>query len=880
MKALAWLCCALLAGVAATASAGVTRQPLDSHWQARLAPDSPAASQHPGAARWFAAQVPGTVQTDLLAAGMIGRPYYRDNEAKLQWIGLADWQYRTRFHVDAATLQRAHVVLVFDGLDTFADVTLNGHHVLAADNMFRYWRIPAGRYLHAGTNTLEVTLHSPIRRMLPWLRKQAYVLPGEFPPPFGLVPKNLMSATYVRKAAYQYGWDWGPRFITEGIWKPVHLDSWNTLRLADFHIAQRRVTAGKADLRAQFDVRADAAGPALLRVTWTAPDGSRGQRSRKVALARGANHLDVPITIDRPQRWWPHGYGKPNMYHFSATVLEDGRVLADAALDTGLRSVRLRQRKDRWGRGFAFVVNGVPIFAKGANVIPLDSFPPRVTDERIHALLASARDANMTMLRVWGGGYYMRDAFYATADRMGLMIWQEFMFGGSVPPPGQAFRDSVRREAIQQVKRLRDHPGIVVWCGNNEVATGWQTWGDRQKFRKSEPADVVRRIEQGMHDLFDVTLRDVVEKLEPSVPYRPGSPGNDGAGPANATSQGDYHAWKVWSGSAPIDDYLEITPRFQSEYGLQSMPALATIDGFTRPADRTLDSKVMRAHQKFDSGNGNRRLLLYIHRRYGKPVDFAATAYLSQVMQAEGIQLAAEHLRASRPRAMGSLYWQLNDVWPGITWSSVDYDGRWKMLQYHARRFYAPVRIVPIRRHGVTRLSVVSDRRQPFDATARIRVFAMDGKLIDEQQRHVRVGALASTFVGRFSDAQLLHGASPERSVAVFDLLVGGKRVSRHFLCFAAPKALTLPDPGLRVTLAPDGRHLTVSAQRFAREVWITFGKWHARLSDNAFDLLPGESRTLAVRSNAAAAALRQALRVRSLYGQAQPASASAVRTP
>ncbi|MES1153760.1 MAG: glycoside hydrolase family 2 protein, partial [Rhodanobacter sp.] len=304
--------------------------------------------------------------------------------------------------------------------------------------------------LHAGSNTLLVTLHSPIARLQPWLLKQPYALPGEFDSAFGDEPKGGQTSNYVRKANYQYGWDWGPRYVTEGIWQPVHLETWDDLRLADAHIAQQHVDADVARLLAQFDIRSDRAGRARLRLSWSAPDGRRSSATREVSLAAGENHLDLPVRIDHPQRWWPAGYGVPNLYHFRAEVIVAGKVVAGIERDTGLRSVELRRQHDRWGRSFAFVVNGVPIFAKGANLIPLDSFPERVTDARTRQILQSARDANMNMLRVWGGGYYQSDAFYAMADRLGLMIWQDFMFGGAVPPYDSAFRENTRIEATEQ----------------------------------------------------------------------------------------------------------------------------------------------------------------------------------------------------------------------------------------------------------------------------------------------------------------------------------------------------------------------------------------------------------------------------------------------
>jgi beta-mannosidase len=865
---LALLGAVLLLAASLTLPAMAATQTVDHGWQFRLVPGSTAAAEHPGASTWHSAQVPGTVQTDLLAAGLIPAPYYRDNEAKVQWVGLADWEYRTTLQVDAATLQQGHVDLVFDGLDTFADVSLNGHPILSADNMFRRWRVPVKKLLHAGANTLTVTLHSPIKRLQPWLLKQAYALPGEFDSAFGDEPVGKQTANYVRKAAYQYGWDWGPRIVTEGIWHDVRLQSWDSLRLADFHMAQPHVTADVAELQAQLDIDSDSAGPVQVTLHWRAPDGSTQSLQHEVTLKVGDNHVALPLRIDHPQRWWPVGYGAPNLYDFHVDIARGGKTLASADRETGLRSVELRRQKDQWGKSFEFVVNGVPIFAKGANVIPQDMFPNRVTPARIDAMLQSARDANMNMLRVWGGGYYFDDAFYAEADKLGLMIWQDFMFGGAIPPYDKAFRDNTRIEAIQQVDRLRDHPSIVVWVGNNEVETAWESWGGGAHLKATQPKAEVDRIEQGMRELFDHTLRDVVASQSPDVPYWPSTPSSDYDGKANVLDNGDYHYWNVWSGDAlPATAYLGVTPRFQSEYGLQSFPAMATLRSVLKPADLSLDSPVLRAHQKFDKGKGNQRLLMYVESEYGKPKNFAALVYLSQVMQAEGIELAAEHLRASRPQAMGSLYWQLNDVWPGVTWASIDYYGRWKALQYHAKRFYAPLRVVPIRQNGRTQVSLVSDRTTPFDAQLRVRVLDMDGKSLWEHTQAVHVAALASTPAGDYTDAQLLRGADPRHTVAVFELLDHGQTLSRHLLYFKQAKDLQLPDPGLHAELSADGHSLTVSAQHLAREVWISFGDLDARLSDNAFTLLPGQKVTLQIHSDADPAALQHALHVRSLAG-------------
>ena len=823
--------------------------------------------------QWLPATVPGSVQTDLMALKLIPDPYWRDDEAKVQWVGLSNWQYRKTFEVDAATLARAHVDLVFDGLDTFADVFLNGHEILAAGNMFRRWRVPVKSLLRAGANTLEVKLHSPIERLQPWLLKQPYALPGEFDSAFGDEPKGKQTANYVRKAAYQYGWDWGPRIVTEGIWQDVKLEGWDALRLVDFHVAQKSVTTNVAKLGAQLDMRADAATTAQVVVRWRAPDGKKQSLRHDVGLKAGDNHVAIPVEIAHPERWWPVGYGKPNLYDFHVEVTIGGKMLASDDKETGLRSIELRRRKDQWGKSFEFVVNGVPIFAKGANFIPPDIFPTRVTPTQIRHLLESTRDVNMNMLRVWGGGYYLPDDFYATADKLGLMVWEDFMFGGAIPPADEAFRDNVSVEATQQVRRLRDHPSIVLWCGNNEVETGWESWDDRKAFKKTLTAAQRQHIERGMRALFDHTLRDVVATYAPNVPYWPSTPGTGYDGPVNVTDDGDYHYWNVWSGDAlPVTAYLDVTPRFMSEFGLQSMPAMATIDAFTEPSDRSIDSDVMRAHQKFDRGNGNKRLLAYVEREFGKPKDLAAFVYLSQVMQAEGIQLAAEHLRASRPQSMGSLYWQLDDAWPGITWSSIDGYGRWKALQFHARRFYAPLLIAALRNHGVTSVSLVSDRTTPVHARWRLRVMDFSGRVIGQKQAEVTLPPLSSTRAGTFADAQLLHGADPHESVAVFELFVGSKRVSRNLVFFDAAKNLALPEPHINARLAgTDGSYtLTLDSAKLTREVWVSFGDIDVSISDNAFDIIPGQRVTVTIRSDAGLDALHKALKVQDLAGVMQ----------
>ncbi|GGA30250.1 beta-mannosidase [Dyella nitratireducens] len=853
-------------------SAQTTSQDLDSGWHFRLLEGDAHAKEHHDATHWHGASVPGTVQTDLMAAKLLPDPFYRDNEARVQWVGLSDWQYETTFTVDKATLARDHVELVFDGLDTFADVYLNGQKLASADNMFRRWRVPVKSALHEGSNTLQVRLYSPIKRLLPWLLKQPYALPGEFDSAFGDEPKGKQTANYVRKAAYQYGWDWGPRIVTEGIWQPVHLDSWNSLRVDGFHLQQNYVSAEAAQVAAQFEVLADASKTVHVSVDAVGPDGQVAAHAEQdVTVDPGSNTVSLPLRIANPRRWYPAGYGAQDMYTFKASVRDGSSELYNVQRATGLRSIELRRDKDAWGKGFAFVINGIPVFAKGADMIPFDSFPPRATNAQMQRVLQSARDANMNMVRIWGGGYYMPDAFYEMTDRLGLMVWQDFMFGGAIPPSDTAFVENTRQEAVEQVKRLRDHPSIVLWCGNNEVETGWDSWGDRVALKKAISGDEREKLVTGMVNLFSNTLRNVVMQYDPTVPYWASTPSTDYEGPANVLYDGDYHYWNVWSGDAkPVTEYLNVTPRFQSEYGLQSFPEMRTIRAFTQPGDLQPESPVMRAHQKFDSGNGNKRLLLYITRSYGDPKDFESFVYLSQVMQAEGIQLDAEHLRASRPQAMGSLYWQLNDVWPGASWSSIDYFGRWKALQFHARRFYAPLMIAALRNNGTTTVSLVSDSTTPATLHWRMRTMDFSGKVLSTHEEAASLAALSSTKVAGYTDAQLLNGADPHATFAVFELLDGDNVVSQNLVFFDEAKTLALPVPKIHTSLASgtDGYALTLSSDTLARDVWISFGDLDAEVSDNSFDLLPGQSVTVTVHDGKAGLdKLQHALRVQDLAG-------------
>jgi beta-mannosidase len=850
---------------------------LSTGWRFRLASDS-ALNHVPGVnpqvddatlqrvKDWAPAEVPGCVQTDLLRNKIIPEPFYRDNEKTLQWIGEEDWEYETAVDISPAILARKHIELVFQGLDTYATVFLNGQGILRADNMFRTWRVDAKPYLKPGSNALQIVFRSPINEVLRQIELLPYHLPS-ISVQDADVEKGIGTDPYTRKAPYQYGWDWGPRFVTMGVWKPVTLETWDDAVIRDFHVAQNEVTADLANISADLEIESHTASPARVTITYTGSDSSESRKTeRSVTLHPGLNEVSVPLDIEKPQRWFPAGYGPQSLYRFSAS-LDLGKSTVDRAeVRTGLRSLILRRDADHWGRSMEFVINGIPIFGKGADVIPFDSFPSLVTAATYRQILQSARDANMNMLREWGGGIYEMDDFYNICDELGLIVWQDFMFGGDMYPGDAEFLENVRQEAIDQVKRLRNHPSIVIWCGNNEVETGWIHWGDRQEFKAQVGQKTAEKVWQDYMVLFNRVLPDVVVQYGQPVPYWPSSPSSNFEADPDSQRIGDMHYWQVWHALAPIEDYKLQLPRFMTEYGFQSFPEMSTIKAFSTPQDWDISSAVMLSHQKNKGGNG--RIYDYLLRYFGQPKDFSAFLYASQVMQAEAIKMGAEHLRRSRPRTMGSLYWQLNDCWPVASWASIDYYGRWKALQYYARRFYNDLLVSPNEENSALQVYVVSDRQQVQPAQLRVRLLDLAGKVLEDKSSDIQVKPLASEVYLSLPITQLLAERRRDQVFIDAQLLVSGRPVSRNLYFFSKMKDVQLPAPEIKATIASDtaGYKVTVQSGQLARDVYVSFGDVDATFSDNYFDLLPGESAEIIVKSKASLDQLRQVMKVTSLY--------------
>ena len=802
-----------------------------------------------GKDKWYPASVPGCVHTDLLNNQLIEDPFYRDNEKKLQWIGKTDWEYQTNFNITPETFARKNLELVFQGLDTYADILLNSEPLLSTDNMFRTWRVDAKRLARVGGNTLTIRFRSPINEILPIMAKMDYELPASN-------DQGEKTSPYTRKAPYQYGWDWGPRFVTSGIWRPVFLEAWDDARMADLHILPTDIRANAANITAEVEVVARVNTDATIVVDNVTD--KRVAAERRVSLTPGVNHFALNITIAHPSLWWPNGLGAHPLYAFKARLLINGKLIDEATKRTGLRALELRQQPDDAGKSFTFVINGVPVFAKGGNWIPADSFPTRITKDKYHELLGSVRDTNMNMLRVWGGGIYESDDFYDLCDEMGILVWQDFMFGCSMYPGDQKFLDNVRQEAIDNVRRLRNHPSIVIWVGNNEIESAWKHWGWKEKL----PA----RLWDDYLKLFHGVLPEVCGALDPSRPYWPSSPSSNLEDDPESQKMGDLHYWQVWHAAAPFTEYEKQFPRFMSEYGFQSFPQIETVQSYTADGDRDIQSPVMMAHQKHP--RGNQLIREYMLREYPEPKDFESFLYVSQVLQAEGIKIGAEHLRRIMPHNMGSLFWQIDDCWPVASWSSIDYTGRWKALQYYARRFYSDILLSPHEENGNLNFYVVSDRLQSTAAQLQVSLLDFEGHQLWSRQQDVEVSALSSKSYLTIPIETLLTGKDPQSVFVLADLSVGGKTVSQNEHFFLPFKKLLMARPqfAVEVTQEQAGFRVTLSSDRLARAVYLSAPNAGVFVN-NYFDLIPGRKVEVEFhpRGQISLAAFRRDLRIRSL---------------
>ena len=773
---------------------------------------------------WIDARVPGNVHLDHLENRKIPDPFFGQNEAELQWISDEDWTYKLMFEPDKDLMERKNIILFFHGLDTYADIFLNNIKVLSANNMFHPWSANVKDVIKDGMNNLEIHFRSPLKEVSGQMNSIDHALPADN-------DQAGKTSPYTRKAPYHYGWDWGPCLVTSGIWKEVELIGWEDWYVDQLQIKNKNVSKDTAELEVELTVLSDISEGISVCVR----ESLSGKDFKKIfRMEPGANDLSFTISIDNPDLWWPVGHGDQILHEFFLTIETKERE-EHHERRLGIRDVKIRRDKDEKGESFEIHVNGMPIYSKGANWIPADFFVERLTRDDYKRLLNDAIRANMNTLRIWGGGIYEPDHFYELCDEMGIMVWQDFMFACSMYPANDEFLDSVEKEARYQVNRLKGYASVILWCGNNEIASGWLSWGWKEELPIS--------VWQDYKKLFHELLPKVCHELDPERFYWPSSPGHgiDQSDEDQIYGKGDNHYWGVWHGGDEFDAFEDNVGRFMTEYGMQSFPATSTIESFADKKDRVLDSAIMNAHQKASLGTGN--LMKYIEDQYRVTNDFDSVTGLSQIMQAESIRFAVEAHRRHMPYCMGTLYWQFNDCWPVISWSSIDYKGNWKALHYSARNFFKPV-IVSLRDlEDVVNVHVVNDRHYGLDAAVKIGLFGFNGDLLFEDSFSMEVKQFSSCIARSIDKTVLLDGRDLSTLVLRAELTSNRESLSKSHQFFKKPKELKIPPPEFEheVKYLNGKYEITIRSYSFLYQLHFISSQVRGVFSDNYFNMLPNE---------------------------------------
>jgi len=782
---------------------------IDRNWQFKQTTDS----------IWYSATVPGNVFSDLLQHQLIEDPFIGDNETKVQWVSEKEWEYITSFELNNEVLDKNHIQLNFEGLDTYASVYLNDSLILQANNAFRQWKVNV-KHLLKPENELRILFESPSTFEENEKSKLSYELPEG-------------NRVFTRKAQFQYGWDWGPKLNAIGIWRPIQLNAWNEFHINDLYVESTIISEFVADLTIKIEkISSISLDQELIYDIYV--NDSLFKTSTEVY--KGATWI-TDLKLKNPKLWWPHNIGEPFLYDIKVVARQEEQILDSISIKHGIREIELVTEKDSIGESFYFKVNGKPVYAKGANYIPQHSFQNRVEAEDYKRLLNNVVDANMNMLRVWGGGIYENATFYDLCDKKGILVWQDFMFACAMYPGDKAFLANVKQEAIDNVKRLRNHASIALWCGNNENSEGWHRWG----WQSGRSQDEKDEIWENYLKVFDSILPTVVETYS-DTDYWESSP-KYGRGNPNYKTEGDAHDWWVWHDGYPFEHLEENVPRFMSEFGFQSYPSYAVINYINQNDSINISSAGFKNHQKHT--RGFELIGDYMQRNFPIPENADDYVYMSQLLQAHGITKGIEAHRRAKPYNMGSLYWQLNDCWPAVSWSSIDFLGNWKALHYKAKWSFENVLVSSKLEEGLLQTWIVNDELTPIKDTLSLQIIDFDGNETWRYSDQVNVGADESKLVFEIP----LDSIDLQKDRSVFVSTFNG---NTSYFYFIKPKELKLKKDSIKtkITKVANGFDIELESKTLQKDVFLyTDVKGH--FSDNFFDLVPSQKKKVHFKTDA-----------------------------
>ncbi|PQJ13918.1 beta-mannosidase [Nonlabens tegetincola] len=787
----------------------VKRQYLNHNWSLLKEADNSLVSD--------SVRIPSTVHKELLP--LIEHPFQANNEDSLQWITEENWIYKTIFKVNKEILDKEHITLNFEGIDTYASIELNGHKILDTDNAFLNWQIDVKPFIEK-ENELYVTIKSPLEKELQKAAANPYQLPEG-------------NRVYTRKAQFQYGWDWGPNLNTMGVWKSVYLEAYNDFKIKDIYLKQNSLNDSIANLSAQVTLSKPVSSP--LTYSLKINDSIYPYKiTDSLTVATKTATQELHFEIQNPKKWWPHNLGEPYLYEVEISIFKDENLIDQKTINKGLRTVELVNEPDEYGTSFYFKVNDVPVYAKGANYIPQNSMQDLVTDDHYEKLLNDAVDANMNMLRVWGGGIYESDVFYEKCDEKGIMVWQDFMFACAMYPSGDSFRESVKKEVTQQLTRLRDHSSIVLWCGNNESREGWHRWG-WQEGRSQQERD---SIWEDYRNIFQIDMPKYVAEMT-KEPYWESSP-QYGRGNPKYEFNGDAHDWRVWHDAYPFEHFEEHVPRFMSEFGFQAHPSYETIRYINSSGEVDIKSKEYATHQKH--ARGDELIQTYMERDFPIPENDEDYVYVSQLVQAYGMSKGIQAHRRARPYNMGTLYWQLNDCWPAVSWSSIDYFGNWKALHYQVKRDFENVLISNVVENDTLKTYVVNDNLETEVGDFKIEIKDFSGKSLF-------VDAIDSSICSvNAGSSELIHALSLKHLNLDLNKIYVSYQFGNHksIKTLTRPKDLKLPKAEIKIKSPKrnDFYEITIVSNVFVKDLFV-FSSIDGHFSDNFFDLEPNTEKSI-----------------------------------